>query len=286
MLEQDPRIIGAQIRMRLPSLTPLELRVVDTITNRKDMTDTTSLKEIAEQSSVSEAMIVKTAKKLGFNGFRDLRLGLVAYNQSDAANLYREISSDDTSASIIQKVFHTSMQALEETIAILDIEAFDRAADILHRANNRDFYGFGGSAQIARDVAHKFLRIGLRASVLDDTHMMLMSASVLTPDDTVVAFSHSGTTSAVLDAVKLARKSGARTICITNYPESPIAKETDIVLCSTAQGSPMLGENAAARIAQLNILDALFIAIAQRDFPKAKANLEKTMNAVSLKRKI
>lgn len=284
MMEQDSRAVGAQIRMRLPNLTPLELRVVDAIISRKDMTDTTSLKEIAEQSTVSEAMIVKTAKKLGFNGFRDLRLGLVAYNQSDAANLYREISPDDTSASIIQKVFHTSMQALEETIAILDIEAFDRAADILYRAKNRDFYGFGGSAQIARDVAHKFLRIGLRASVFDDTHMMLMSASVLTPDDVVVAFSHSGTTSAVLEALKLARKTGARTISITNYVESPIAQASDIVLCSTAQGSPLLGENAAARIAQLNILDALFIAIAQRDFATAEANLSKTMNAVSMKR--
>lgn len=286
IIEQDSRAVGAQIRMRLPNLTPLELRVVDTIMNRKDMTDSTSLKEIAGHSVVSEAMIVKIAKKLGFKGFRDLRLGLVAYNQSDAANLYREISSDDTSASIIQKVFHTSMQALEETIAILDIDAFDRAADILHRSKNRDFYGLGGSAQIARDVAHKFLRIGLRTSVFDDTHMMLMSASLLGPDDVVLAFSHSGTTSAILEALKLARNSGARTISITNYAESPIAQASDIVICSTAQGSPMLGENAAARIAQLNILDALFIAIAQKDFPKAEANLNKTMSAVSMKREI
>ncbi|MCR9237021.1 MAG: MurR/RpiR family transcriptional regulator [Alphaproteobacteria bacterium] len=281
---EDPRAIGAQIRMRLPQLTPLELRVVDAITARKDLTEATPLKEIAQQSSVSEAMIVKIAKKLGFTGFREMRIGLVEYNQSDAANLYREISPDDSSASVIQKVFHTSMQALEETIAILDVEAFDRAADILHRATHRDFYGIGGSAQIARDVAHKFLRIGLRAAIYDDSHMMLMSASILKPDDAVVVFSHSGTTTAVLEATKLARKSGARTIAVTNYSDSPIAKAADVVLCSTAQGSPLLGENAAARIAQLNILDALFVAIAQRDFAAAERNLNKTMKAVSANR--
>lgn len=281
---EDPRAIGAQIRMRLPQLTPLELRVVDAITARKDLTEATPLKEIAQQSSVSEAMIVKIAKKLGFTGFREMRIGLVEYNQSDAANLYREISPDDSSASVIQKVFHTSMQALEETIAILDVEAFDRAADILHRATHRDFYGIGGSAQIARDVAHKFLRIGLRAAIYDDSHMMLMSASILKPDDAVVVFSHSGTTTAVLEATKLARKSGARTIAVTNYSDSPIAKAADVVLCSTAQGSPLLGENAAARIAQLNILDALFVAIAQRDFAAAEGNLNKTMKAVSANR--
>jgi DNA-binding MurR/RpiR family transcriptional regulator len=36
-----------------------------------------------------------------------------------------------------------------------------------------------------------------------------------------------------------------------------------VVLNSTSQGSHLLGENAASRIAQLNILDALFVAIAQ-----------------------
>jgi len=283
---QDPRAVGAQIRMRLPQLTPLELRVVDALTSRKDLTDETSLKDVAADTSVSEAMIVKIAKKLGFSGFRALRGGLVEYKQTDAANLYREISPDDSSASIIQKVFRTSMQALEETIAILDIEAFDRAADIMHSAQHRDFYGIGGSAQIARDVAHKFLRIGKRASVYDDAHMMMMSASVLKTGDAVLVFSHSGTTTAVLEPLILARKAGARVVAVTNYAQSPVAQAADVVLCSTAQGSPLLGENAAARIAQLNILDALFVAIAQRDFATAEVNLTKTMNAVSTKREL
>lgn len=280
----DPRAIGARIRMRIPQLTPLEVRVVDVMTGRRDLTETTSLKEIAEEGGVSEAMIVKIAKKLGFHGFRDFRAGLVEYNNSDVANLYSEISPDDSSAKVIQKVFRTSMQALEETIAILDIDAFDRAADILHRARQRDFYGIGGSAQIARDVAHKFLRIGLRASIFDDSHMMLMSAALLRTDDAVLAFSHSGTTTAVLEPMELARRNGARTIAITNYANSPIAQAADVVLCSTAQGSPLLGENAAARIAQLNILDALFVAVAQRDFATAEKNLTRTMNAVQTKR--
>ncbi len=284
MTRTNPRAIGAQIRMKIPDLTPLEARVVEAILNRPDFDATTPLRDVAAQTAVSEAMVVKIAKKLGFAGFREFRSGLVEYNRSDTANLHREISAQDTSAEIIQKVFRTSMQALEETIAILDIVAFDRAADILHRARHRDFYGIGGSAQIARDVAHKFLRIGLRASIHDDAHMMLMSAAVLGPQDAVLAFSHSGRTMAVIEPLMLARKSGARTIAVTNYAGSPIAEVADVVLCSTAQGSPLLGENAAARIAQLNILDALFVAIAKRDLRAAEAQLTRTMRAVQSKR--
>lgn len=58
----DPRAIGAQIRMRLPQLTPLERKVVESITSKEDLSEQTSLKEIATENNVSEAMIVKLAK--------------------------------------------------------------------------------------------------------------------------------------------------------------------------------------------------------------------------------
>jgi RpiR family transcriptional regulator, repressor of rpiB and als operon len=281
----DPKAVGAQIRMRLPSLTPLEGKVAADVLARRDITDATSLREVAEGSGVSDAMVVKVAKKLGFAGFREFRQGLIGYYGSDTAMLHSEISVDDTAGQVVQKVFRTAMQAIEETFAILDLEAFERAADYLHRAKQRDLYGLGGSAQIARDVNHKFLRIGLRTSVFDDAHMMMMSASLLTPDDVAVAFSHSGSTTAVIDALELARRNGARTIAVTNYADSHLARIADVVLCSTAQNSPLLGENATARIAQLNLLDALFVATAQRDRKAADANLGRTMRAVQSKRK-
>ncbi|OAM76945.1 MurR/RpiR family transcriptional regulator [Devosia elaeis] len=281
----DLRAIGPRIRMRLPELTPLELRVVETVFGLRQFSEKTALSQIASDAGVSEALVVKIAKKLGFSGFRDFRSAVAEYIRSPTAEMHEELSVDDSSEAILHKVFRTSIQALEETLAIIDIAAFDRAADIIKTARNRDFYGVGGSAQIARDVSHKFLRIGVRSTVQDDAHMMLMSASLLGPEDVAVGFSHSGRTTAVIDAVQLARRNGARTIVLTNYNSSPLAELADIVLCSTAQGSPLMGENAAARIAQLNILDALFVAVAQRDYSAAETNLQRTMAAVTTKRK-
>ena len=145
----DARTVGAQIRMKLPSLTPLEGKVAADILARKDITEETPLKEVADGSGVSEAMVVKVAKKLGFGGFREFRKGLIDYYAQDTALMHSEISITDSSGEIVQKVFRTAMQALEETFAILDLEAFDRAAEFLARARQRDFYGLGGSAQIS-----------------------------------------------------------------------------------------------------------------------------------------
>jgi RpiR family transcriptional regulator, repressor of rpiB and als operon len=281
----DTKAVGPRIRMMMPLLTPLETKVVDTVFALRDFGDDTSLKQIADDAGVSEAMVVKITKKLGFAGYRDFRAAVSQYNRQPTAEMHQELSVDDTSQEIVQKVFRTSINALEETLSILDMEAFDRAADLIHRAKNRDFYGVGGSAQIARDVSHKFLRIGVRSSVFDDSHMMLMSASLLVDGDIAIGFSHSGNTTAVIEAIQLARRNGARTIAITNYNSSALAQAADVVLCSTAQGSPLMGENAAARIAQLNILDAVFVAVAQRDYKAAERKLERTMSAVTSKRK-
>jgi DNA-binding MurR/RpiR family transcriptional regulator len=46
-----------------------------------------------------------------------------------------------------------------------------------------------------------------------------------------------------------------------------------------------MGKNAAARIAQFNILDALFAAVAQREYTAAENNLKRTMSIVTSKRK-
>ena len=166
-------------------------------------------------------------------------------------------------------------------MSILDPEAFDQAADLIFNARQRDFYGIGGSAQIARDVApqvpahrHPHQRLRRRAHDAD------VGLAARAEGDVAIGFSHSGSTTAVIEPLELARRRGARTIAITNYGDSPLAAIADVVLCSTAQGSPLLGENAAARIAQLNIFDAVFVAVAQRDLEAAERNLASTMGAV------
>jgi RpiR family transcriptional regulator, repressor of rpiB and als operon len=283
MSTRETYAVGARIRMMRPTLTPLETRIIDTAINQP-FDKETSLRQVAHTADVSEAMVVKTVKKLGFAGFRDFRQQLSEYNRLPTAALHQEISADDSAREVLSKVFNTAVQALQETLAIIDVPTFERVVDVIHRARQRDLYGMGGSAQIARDVSHKFLRIGLRSAVYDDSHMMLMSASLLGESDVAIGFSHSGRTTAVIDAIRLARESGAATIAITNYAASPLTEVAQHVLCSTGRGSPLLGENAAARVAQLNIMDAVFAAVAQKDYDSAEQNLQRTTMAVATKR--
>ena len=271
--------LAVRLRAHLSSLTVLEACTLFTLVHRRATGEDTLLKCAAAETGVSEALIVKIAKKLGFNGFRQLREALGEHNRLARTDLREELCVAEGACARLQKVLRASVRALEQGLARVSPEAMERAADCLYAARQRDFYGEGGSGQVARDAAHQFLRIGVRASVFDDGQLMLMSAALLRRGDVVMAFSHSGQTAAVVEAAHQARQNGARLIALTNRSDSPLGRESDVALCTNLNSLPWAGENAAARLVQLSVLDALLSAVAQKDYAAAEKNLGHTTAA-------
>ena len=68
-------------------------------------------------------------------------------------------------------------------------------------------------------------------------------------------------------------------IAITNRSASMLGQECDVALGLSADDSPLSGEHAATRLAQLSIVDALFLAVAQRNRAPTEINLGRTMRA-------
>src|ERR1700736_3572134 len=276
----QPPTLAGRLRARLSSLTPLEASALFTLLHRRATGEDTLLKCVAGETGVSEALIVKIAKKLGFEGFRQLREALAEHNRLTQADLREELCVAEGACARLQKVLRASVRALEQGLASVSPEALERAADCVYAARQRDFYGEGGSGQVARDAAHQFLRIGVRTSVFNDSQLMLMSAALLRRGDVVMAFSHSGQTAAVVEAARQARQNGARLIALTNRSDSPLGRESDVALCANLDGLPWAGENAVARLVQLSILDALLSTVAQKDYAAAQANLGRTTGAL------
>jgi RpiR family transcriptional regulator, repressor of rpiB and als operon len=281
----NPRALIVTIQGLLPSATPAERAIASVLLDARATNEAgLRLAHVAVIADVSEAAVVKFAKRLGFTGFRDMRDVLLAYRRLHGVDLHEELSFADDTATVVRKVFATAAQALADTQAIFDFAPFERAAAALHRAPNRLLFGVGGSATIARDFEHKLLRIGVASRAFDDPHLMAMAASLLSPLDAVVAISHSGGTSALVEACEIAAERGAAIIAVTNTAESKLAHLAGAVLVSASQGSPITGENAASRIAQLTLLDALFVRVAQLRGADALRNLEATMGSVARKR--
>ena len=105
---------------------------------------------------VAESTVVKIAKKLGFSGFRALRSALAEYNNFPTSQLHAELFANDSAGKIVQKVVQAAIKALEQNLTVIEQAAIEKAAKYLSSSVSRDFYGVGGSAQVARDAAFKF----------------------------------------------------------------------------------------------------------------------------------
>jgi hypothetical protein len=85
---------------RLSTLTALEARVISVMLNQCTIDDKTLLKVVADETHVSNAMLVKIAKKLGFDGFR---AALAKQNRRPLAKARQELGDEPTVRALADK---------------------------------------------------------------------------------------------------------------------------------------------------------------------------------------
>ncbi|WP_255562125.1 SIS domain-containing protein [Rahnella sp. PD12R] len=267
--------------MSLSQLNPTERRIVEWLIIKGNISQETSLREVAAALEVSEPLLVKVAKKVGFSGFREMRTALISYFESLPYEREEEITEHDSLDNVLDKVFSNSIQVLKEARSVADAATIGKAARLIFQARRVIIFGVGGSASVGMDFEHKLLRIGIISHAYSDFHLMLMAASQLDEKDVVIAISQSGETREMLNAANTAIANKAKLICITNDNGSPLSQCSDLSIFSPAMSGPLLGQNAVARIVQLNLLDSLFIAILLEDYQGNKEKLSRGIDVVS-----
>lgn len=274
----------AHLRGMIPTLTSAEGRIADYILENSEQIIHLSITELAELAQTAEATIFRLCKRLGYDGYQAFKIALASDLVKPLQNIHQEITPEDSSLTIAAKVFHSNIEALQDTLNLVSEEALEQAIQALHAAERIEFYGLGGSAPIAMDAYHKFIRFGIPCIALTDPHLQVISARLLRGNAVVVGISHSGSNKDTVESLKIARKAGAITICLTNYPKSPITKESDISLVSSSKESHYRSEAMASRIAQLSIIDTLYVGVSMRRQDILLDNLQKIREVIALKR--
>ncbi len=274
-----------KIRSLLPGLARAEQRVAKVVLENPGTVAHRSITEVAEQAGTSETTVTRFCKAIGVGGYPELRIALAADTARSQARANHDMGGDigpgDDLRQVVGKVAFADARAVEETAEQLDVEALDKVVQAVAGARRVDVYGFGASAFVAFDLQQKLHRIGLTCFAWNDTHIALTSAAVLTGADVAVGISHTGSTSETVEALRVARETGATTVALTNFPRSPITEVSDHVLTTAARETTFRSGAMASRIAQLTVIDCLFIGVAQHHVDTAKTALEATYEAVS-----
>lgn len=277
-----------RIRSLLPGLAKAEQRVARVVLDNPSTVARRSITDVAEAAGTSETTVTRFCKAIGIGGYPELRIALAADTARTQARSDRdlggEISPTDDLRTVVGKVTYADARAVEETAEQLDTEALQRVIDAIAGAGRVDVYGVGASAFVAADLQQKLHRIGRVCFAWNDTHIMLTSAAVLGAGDVAVGISHTGATTDTVEALRTAKAHGATTVALTNFPRSPIAEVADLVLTTAARETTFRSGATASRIAQLTVVDCLFIGVARQHIDDSMRALESTRDAVGTHR--
>lgn len=273
-----------RIRIAQPNMARSAQRIAHFILERPEEIIGMSVTELSEATGVSEGSVINFCRNIGLSGFQQLKLSLAQEIVQPVQFIHEDLARDDDTDTVCRKVFHSGIQALRDTLSVLDPDALDRAVSIVRAAKRVEVYGIGSSAPIADDAHYRLLRIGIDARAVTDSHIQAISASRCDPDVAVITISHSGATLETVAATRLAKEAGAKTIVITNFARSPVQAFAEVVLFTMARETRFRTEAMTSRIAQLCVVDALIAGLALADYDRATDVLKKTFDVLSMKR--
>lgn len=273
-----------RIQLALPTLAPGARRIADYVLAQPERVVRMSVTELSEATESSDGSVINFCQRLGLSGFQQLKLSLAQELVQPLHFIHEDLEREDDADTVCRKIFHSGIQALRDTLSVLDPRALSKAVEVLRAAKRIEIYGIGSSAPIAEDAHYRMLRIGLQAKAVTDSHVQAISASRTDPDVAVLTVSHSGATHETVTSTKLAKAAGAKTVVITNYARSPIHAHADVVLFTMARETRFRTEAMTSRIAQLCVVDALIAALALADYERSTEALQQTFDTLSLKR--
>ena len=273
--------VSLKIKLIYKSLGAAEKKIADWIAENPGKIISLSIVELAEKCKCSEATIVRFSRKVGLDGYQDLKIALASETRPTVSTT---ITANDTAGEMFDKVCNEIYCSLELTKRALDPAKLALAADAICRAKKIALFGLGNSASVALDASHKFIRAGLNATACSDNHMQMIVASHLAEGDVAVGVSHSGSSKDIVEALKVAREHGATTIAVTNVGKSPIDKVSDVVLHTSSSETEYSILALNSRIAQLAIVDTLYYYVVFNLSDKAVEAIKETERSLRSKK--
>ena len=265
-------------------LAAAEKRLLDYIINNEKDIIYLTITELAENTGVSPATVIRACKKMGYRGFQDFKITVAQEIMDPIKSIVEEAEESDSPFDILNKEIGSIVETLKMTRKVIDKDELTKATELILNARKVVVYGCGNSAAIADDTAHKLVRVGIDGVSYSDSHKQIIISATLTEDDVAIGISHSGSSKDIVEALEVAKESGSKTICITNYGRSPIVKVSDVKLFTASPETKYRIIGLSSRIAQLAIVDSIYIYVALRNKGKAVSTIKRIEKALQSKK--
>lgn len=255
---ETKRPILSYLRGSLSTFTPTERSIAKHILADPERVVVHSITDFIRMSGVSHGSIVGFCRGLGLKGFAEFKLTLTR----ELAQAVMPASTGASDGTGFGHMFDLHVRSLIETLEANAHSRLEQVATALQDARRVEFFSMGFSYPVAIAAALKLMAIGRQATAHADAHMQLVAATQLRQGDVAFGISSSGVTRETVRCLEIARERGATTICLTSAMGSPITKSSDLSLYAMPGEVKYHQALLASRVAQLAVIDALFMWLA------------------------
>lgn len=156
-----------------------------------------SLQEVAQETYTSKASVVRFAKALGFEGWKDFLkdyLKELNYQQrfDGTVDFNYPFEADSTPSEIARNLHNLLIQTLDDTLENLDEEMLVRFVNLIQRARRVVIFCVSPHTYSAQLFQRKMMTIQKPVHVVQAREMGITARS-MTPQDLAILISYSGT---------------------------------------------------------------------------------------------
>ncbi len=267
---ETPGSCLARIRAYLQTATGSNAAIARYILENPERVRNMPIARLADSCGASASTVSRFCTGLGYGGYKEFQLDLAATLAQRAPLALEAFNEDATPEEICSHVFESNRRGLVETERLVDKRALVQVSRVIRGSARTLILGMGGSGLVALEAAQRFLSLGVTAVALVDPYDIILATGTVGRKDAVMAISHTGRSTVVLDAVRTARELGAATVALTNYPQSPLARISDYTLATAVAEHRVNAAVSSSRIAQICVIDALYFIVGSRAPERAR----------------
>ena len=246
------------------SMTPLESEIASYILNNKDEITKLKIQELADILFISKSAIHRFVKKIGFNGFNDLKVSIAKENadlleNNSYINVNYPFQAKDNPRQIAFKLLELYEKAIKDTFEYVDLVQIKAVSQLIDSADVIDVYTHAHNSNIAENFQDKMLTIGKSVNCPSSFYNQRLTVLASDQKHVAIILSYSGKATFILPIVKKLYEKGVKVIQIgkagSNYYSQYVTYHLSI---SDSENNRDRMSQFSSHIAMQYIMDVLY----------------------------
>jgi len=238
---------GIDSRIKKAKLTATEAKIAEYISRHYYNVCLTSALELGRLIGTSDASVIRTARKLGFNGYSDMQRFIADFMKEDikrngGVNSMPPYTRFDKkraailSENLYQQMLRNMQENLENILERNGTQVFERAGKMILSSKRKFIAGFRGSVSVVH-ILRALGDVFSDVRIIDEAESSALETIIdITSDDCLILSSFPRYAEMAITMREIALKKGAKVIVLTDKITAPVCKAADVALLASVDG--------------------------------------------------